>query len=289
VQLVKDVFQTARLYVSSNRHLIFVCGGESSKRNLRSKFLKYASKELPHLRLILAEDAYRDLMGGSRPAFVNLAVFEELIAELADCVVLFPESFGSVAELGFFVANEKIATKLLTVNPIKYQAHDSFVNLGPIALINVQSNFRPGLLLGEEKPTDFSAIAERLKRYAGERRRVAFAYQQFDQYGLLEKFFAIFEIVRHVRIVHVATLPYVIEKIFAVQPVREELKNLISVLVAARYIIRAGEESRYLVASEAKPFLDIPKSGDLLEASNNYLLANHKQLYSQIFTALEAT
>jgi hypothetical protein len=287
IVLARTAFQSPKIFAGSNRHLIFVCGGDSSENNLRSRFLEYATKELPHLRLILAEDAYRDLMSSSRPDFVNLAVFEHLVAELSDCVIVFPESFGSAAELGFFVAKEKITKKVLAANPIKYQARDSFLNMGPIALVNSSSNFRPTLLIPDTTPVDFTSIAERLARYATTRRREAFEHKNFEAYSPLEKLFVIFELVRHLRIVHVATLPYVIEKIFTDFPERVVLRQLLSILIAAKYVVRAGDDQRFLVASGAPPFLDIPGSTELLVAGNQYLIKNHRELYTQTFATIE--
>jgi hypothetical protein len=286
VQLAGEVFRSSKIFASSDRHLIFVCGGDSRKVNLRSQFLDFAKKELPHLRLILAEDAYVDLMGSSKPDFVNLVVFEDLVADLSDCVILFPESFGSAAELGFFVGKEKITKKLLAANPIAYQGDDSFLNLGPIALVNSSSNFKPAIVIEDKTPVDFSAIGKRLARFAGARRRMSFPHKEFDAYSPLERFFAIFELVRHLRIVHVATLPYVIQKIFAKSPEKGEFKHLISILIAAKYVERTGDDLRFLVASNAPPFLEIPQSNELLIAGNEYLLEHHKELFNQTFEAM---
>jgi hypothetical protein len=118
---------------------------------------------------------------------------------------------------------------------------------------------------------------------------MSFSHKEFDAYSPLERLFAIFELVRHLRIVHVATLPYVVQKIFAKLPEKSEFKHLISILIAAKYIERTGDDSRFLVASNSPPFLEIPRSDELLVAGNDYLLGHHRELFSQTFTAMAST
>lgn len=65
-------------------------------------------------------------------------------------------------------------------------------------------------------------------------------------------------------------------------PDKEEIKQLLSVLVAANYVNRTGEDERYLTVRAAIPFLDIPNERDALIASNLYLLTEHSALYKSI-------
>ena len=288
LQLVRATFSSSKILASANRKLIFVCGGERGQRNLRSHFLDYLKVNLPDLRIILAEEAYLDILSEGRSTFLNLAVFENLLADLSDCIIIFPESRGSVAELGFFVSKNEIAQKLLAVNPLQFQAEESFLNLGPIALVNERSDFRPTLQIVDQVPPDFTDVAKRLGRISGPRRRISFPYGSFNKYSSAEKLFAIFELVRILRLIHAATLPYTIETIFGDLPDKEEIKHLLSVLVAAKYVNRVGEDERYLTPSDAPSFLDIPDCNSLIISSNIYLLKNYISLYSLVFDTLEA-
>lgn len=273
-----------RLYIKPDRHIVFVCGGDKAHVNLRSNFLKYAETHLSHIRIILAEDAYGDLMSGSTPQFVNLAIFEDLLADISDCIVLFPESPGSYAELGFFAAKKRIASKVLTVNNHAFQADDSFINLGPIAIFNDHSSYRPTLHVDYQEP-DFDCIKKRLKRFDSSKRREAFSYQEFASYSRIHRFFATFEVIRLLRIIHVATLPYTLKFIFGGEVEPSEVKNLVSILVAARYVQRVGEENRYLVASsEVREFLDLPFQAEILTESNLHLLKFYKELYVEFLS-----
>ena len=97
---VRDVLSKKRIFVEVARGIVFVCGGPVKKysRSLRYRFLQYAHQEIPHLRMFLAEDAARDLTTHNEPEFVNIADFESLVAGVADCILVFPESAGSIAE-----------------------------------------------------------------------------------------------------------------------------------------------------------------------------------------------
>ncbi len=283
LSLVRAQFSEGDIYARSDRHIVFVCGGDRKQGNLRSQFLSYAKENLPHLRLLLAEDAYLDLIAGASKKFVNLALFEQLIADISDCVVLFPESPGSFAELGFFSASQSMASKVLAVNIDKFQADDSFINLGPIAIVNSESNYRPTLHVDFEKP-NFDFVRKRLERFDASRRRTLVPYKNFSEYDRLQMFFLVFETIRILRIVHAATLPYTLQTIFGGEAVPEDVKHIVAVLVAAGYVSRVGTEQRYLVEAEGvRSFLELPDGPALLAESNLYLLKAHNELYSEIF------
>lgn len=96
---------------------------------MRTKFVEYARDNLSHLRVFLAENAYKDLISNQRSGFRNVAEFEDIIAGISDCTIIFPESPGSFSEVGYFAKNEKIRKKLLIVNNLSLQARDSFLSL----------------------------------------------------------------------------------------------------------------------------------------------------------------
>ena len=149
---VGNVFKAEKVFERKNRHIVFVCGGSSTpgSNTLRSRFLAYARENLPNAIIVLAEDAYKE---GSTSGlqFIDLGIFEELIAGVSDCVVIFPESVGSYAELGYFAkAKNEILQKLLIVNLHAEHARDSFLNLGPIHSINRKSGLRPTIAIRVE-------------------------------------------------------------------------------------------------------------------------------------------
>ena len=74
---------------------------------MRSRFVDWAKVELPNVITLLAEKAFRDTYFHDPPETLNLSTFETQIAEIADCVVIFLESVGSFAEIGFFSSKKK--------------------------------------------------------------------------------------------------------------------------------------------------------------------------------------
>jgi hypothetical protein len=170
------LFNSGDAFQVTNLHFVFVCGGTSSG-SMRSQFLEWVGPEFPSLIPIRAEAAFQKTQLLEPSEFPNLGHFEKLIADVADCVVIFPESEGSYAELGLFSNVPKIRKKILVVNKLRYQASNSFLQLGPIDEINSKSRFRPALHLDPNAaPMDFepvkTTLVERLK-YRDHRKRVA--------------------------------------------------------------------------------------------------------------------
>jgi hypothetical protein len=170
------LFNSGDAFQVTNLHFVFVCGG-TSPSCMRSQFLKWVGPEFPSLVPILAEAAFQKTQLVEPSEFPNLSRFEKLIADVADCVVIFPESAGSYAELGLFSNLREIRKKILVVNELRFQASNSFLQLGPIDEINTKSRFRPALHLDPNAaPLDFgpvkTTLVERLKS-RGHRKRVS--------------------------------------------------------------------------------------------------------------------
>lgn len=113
---VSRFFAGSQLFLELVSPRLFVCGGPTKKApgkriSRRRKFLEWLSKQEPRFAVILAEDIYSLAQRKSEP-FLNLNSFESVLAELSDCTLVFPESVGSWAEVGFFSAIEKLAKRL---------------------------------------------------------------------------------------------------------------------------------------------------------------------------------
>jgi len=135
-----EKFDIHRSHVIYSPGLLFICGGETdvSKEppiSVRDYVLRRISeKKEVFSRIILAEEMQSWLQAG---AFQNLVLFEKALAHLADKIVVFVESPGSIAELGAFSFLEDIYGKLLIFISSDYKESNSFITLGPIKkLIN---------------------------------------------------------------------------------------------------------------------------------------------------------
>ena len=253
---VAKVFTEEKIFAVAERRIVFVCGGPygSRRRSTRARFLRYASTEIPYLHFFRAEDAARDLTSYGPPDFVNIGRFEELIAEIAHCILIFPERPGSIAELGYFSQDEELRKTLLVANNIAYQAQDSFINLGPVTLVDSGSNFRPTIHLDYSKP-DFLPVKQRLDRWLKKKYRKRFKYQPYENLSPEHRLFVVLELVRIFRAVTLKTLCNCLSGVFAAHDERE-VKQLLSLLLAAGYVERKGDDAdHYSMTEKHKSFL----------------------------------
>jgi len=259
-ELLKRVAQSFRApdtYISRDSNIVFLCGGNIHEDTMRSQFRKYARAELPHFHIFLAEDAQRDLVTYEEAEFYNIGEFEEIIGAFAKCVILFLESPGSYAELGYFAKIEEIRRKLLVVNDARLQGQDSFLALGPINIIDRHSLFQPTIQLNFQNNPQLSLVKERLKqRIVPKLKRKKFGERNYQNLTTSHKFYAVFEIINIFRALKLETIEYAFRSIFGNVDIKE-LKQILSVLVAAHYIERRGDEMEYFcIHHKARPFLD---------------------------------
>lgn len=254
---VANLFKKKKIFASQDRHIIFVCGG-NGRRSMRVRFMKYARTEISSMRMFLAESAAEDLLTQGEPAPLEVADFEDLIADVSDCVLIFPESYGSIAEVAYFCRSEKICSKILVVGNTKLQAKDSFINLGPIAIINGSSIFRPAIQADYTSP-DFSVIRERLKQRVPGSGRKSFEYRPFPDLTAKFKFFVLFEIIRIFGVINLNGVQKCVHAAFGTADVKE-VKRLLSILCAAGYVTRLGIDNQYLcLAKKGVTFLQYSK------------------------------
>ena len=81
---------------------VFLCGKQFTKesyyetnRGIIDKFLKSKSKDI---YIVLSEQLWEKEFNSN----IDLLTFEEFLAEVSDCIILFVESPGSFCELGAF-------------------------------------------------------------------------------------------------------------------------------------------------------------------------------------------
>lgn len=244
-------------WLVAERQLLFVCGGSSlpASNSLRSKFLQYAAAELQAFRVFLAEAAATDVMEYHHPRFLNLAEFERALADIADCILIFPESPGSLSELGYFAAFSDLRQKCLIVNDLRRQAAESFINNGPLSVFNEHSAFRPTILIdyNEDSP-NFSDIQQRLNRFA-KRRRERLRWSPFDDLQMKSQLGLLIEIVRHFRILDIETTLHILRVGFQSHTdnptVHSRIRELLSILISASCIQRLDRDSDYFTLSDS--------------------------------------
>ena len=110
------------------------------------------------------EYIFKDLLIGHTDH--DLLTLENLLVQSVDVILLFPESPGSIAELGAFVNNEKLRTKLICVGNIKHKKSKSFINIGPMKLLRKKSKFKKCVFCADHSniANDFDKILTLLKQ-----------------------------------------------------------------------------------------------------------------------------
>ena len=245
-------FQKKPVYVRNIPFFVFVCGGQFGKPEptLREQFIQWAEHQLPNFVCLLAENAIKDnFVAGSR-RFIDLNRFESVIAGIADCVLIFPESPGSFAETGFFSRSPKIRDKTLVINPNSEQS-PSFLNRGPIYTIDRYSFLRPTVHCGESESADFAPLGDRLRDCLTGTHRHQLDYQEFRQFNGKEKLAVVLEILRLLRLADFTTLRHAISVCFGSNPQPQELADLLRILQAGKFVQKDEETSYYRTVGKA--------------------------------------
>lgn len=251
-------FKTKTVWQLPRNQLVFVCGGPVTENatSVRKQFLNWARANITDFRFFLAETVAVDVISYDEPRFLNLSVFEALLADVADCIILIPESVGSWAEIGFFSAHVEIAKKCLVFNSVTKQA-DSFLNVGPIQTINEHSNYRPTVFANFDiDPINFQDIRPKLERYRkSKRQRVELG--NFKDLSGHQQFAVIHFLISIFPSLNFEELIDVIKRIFdRYDQVR--IRRLLSILVSTDYIKRVvGDEFRFFSNSKISPLLEI--------------------------------
>lgn len=244
---VRQVFRAKKIYFSLASHFIFICGG-TKRTSFRSRFLTYLKNKKVDLNIFRAEDAVDNLLTHNVPEFVNLAEFEDLIGSIFDCILIFPESPGSIAELGFFANSIVLQKKILVANDIDLQG-DSFINLGPVALVESRSVYRPTVYLDSKNP-DFDKVLQPLLRYRDKRKyRDGFSYGKYKDLSIRGKYAVVFQLIRIFNGIDLEGLIRCLQFIFGGAD-ENEVRRFLSILHAAGFIKRIGNNSDHFTVAE---------------------------------------
>jgi hypothetical protein len=276
-----------RIFEKRSKHILFVCGGPigGSADSLRSRFLTWAKQELPDVVLLLAEDAYRESYSEQLPEFIDLSKFEQLIGGVSDCILIFPESVGSYAEIGVF-SQTPIKKKILIANEGIYHNGDSFLNLGPVSHINSKSLLRPAIPINRERVEDgFAAVRERLGRLKRRSNRRLFRFRIYKQLSMEDKLVAVLATVTLLRAVSLPGLVQSMKTTFQ-SANRREVQHLLSVLSAGGYLLRSDEYFCLNPAAESLVEFEKIYVSDFVGRATYYYLRYHPVTLEHLRSAL---
>ena len=247
---VATFFDPGNAFIFANRNFLFVCGGGMDGNYMRPRFLKFAKEGLPNWHIFLAEKTLDVLLSEDVSERHKIVEIEEFIGQIADAIVLFPESPGSCAELGYFAKTPKLAEKSLVISDHNFQGQDSFINLGPIRLIDKFSNYGPSIqIVYEEEEADFTNIKQRLDMRTRKNRK-AFTRKR-SRLTDREYFFLVLELIRIFRVITIEGIAYVVKSIFG--HVRlQTIKRVVAILVGTGLVSRDGLENEFCYVTPGK-------------------------------------
>lgn len=259
------LFHNGQAFLLPHQHLTFVCGARTKEGgvSLRTQFLEYLSANNPENSVlpILAEQAIDEFLGAGVDTAIELGTFENLIADCVDSILIFPESPGSFAELGFFAANPDVLKKTLIANKDSFQGN-SFINLGLIPLFNRDSVYKPMIIIGENIEAGFAQVIERLRlKDVAAKYKKRFPNSEFKTQSHKHQIIALYELIRVFGYITEENLFSIIHIVFKSYDL-EVVHRLLAILVAINYIHR-NEHGDYLIKIEAPGLLQY--SDDLFE------------------------
>lgn len=236
------LFKKASPLLERSRFLLFVCGGADTSPpklpTMRQRFLSKGPTLLPNGIFLLAEKVAEDLARNGQPQFLDLSDFERVLVEIADVVVLFSESPGSIAELGYFVAHNAILPKLLVVLDNAHFNGESFINNGLVSKINKKSLFQPAASVDFSDPDpDFDFVKDRItRRIPHVLRRKSLPISQFSALNFHDRFVFVHWLVHVTGSATAGQIAHCIKKFCGDESV--EFEDVLSALAATGLISR---------------------------------------------------
>jgi hypothetical protein len=241
-------------YLVRNSNIIFVCGGNDDN-SMRSRFMIEARPHLLNFRLFKPEDAVsHDFL--DRPARrIDLSSFENLIAKLAICTVIFPEAPGSFAELGLFSEWSEVRERLLPVLDSNRQEQDSFLLLGPVAQIQEGSEY--GTYYLDYTNPDYPGLCTRINNRANTNsRKRKIDIGDWDETPDIVRFAIVHFLLDICRISSIDTIAYLMRGIFDGHCSKAWLADVCAILVGAGEAKLFGEEHSIIQPPNAETFID---------------------------------
>lgn len=271
---LKSYFSRGDLFFSRDAHICFVCGAgvdvfpETQEHSLRHMFIQHVGGTPDsNIICIRAEHAATELLRQIEERGRNISLFERTIANSVDSLLVFPESPGSFAELGYFSAHPDIAKKMLVAVKVRHQAN-SFITLGPIHSISKISEYAPvPMALGEDPRQQMRDIAERLLGESVRRRpyRRRYELEAWKEYAGRFQISIIDEIVDLAGALTEKDLLQIIQMIFGAYDV-SEVRLLLSLLVAMDRIARNDNGDIYSLR-RAKAFVECDSHAERLKVT----------------------
>jgi hypothetical protein len=152
-------------HIREHLDVIFVFGRNTEPQAIasgRTAFLEFTKNQIETpFKFITIETLYTDLRKnafkskGVQSEKIHLAELESIAIKNAFSILIFPESPGSFAELGFFSADKETRKKIVVSNNVSYHSEQSYVN-SLIELIHEKRQIKPLLFIENDSEKFFS-------------------------------------------------------------------------------------------------------------------------------------
>lgn len=242
------------------KHLdtIFVFGG-AHENNSRDKFLNYiqTNNHTP-FQFITIEELYKDIVKysalkkGVSSKKIDLANLELESIENAYSILLFPESPGSFAELGFFSAKNNTREKILVMNNLDFSHNESYVN-ELIDLVHENKQISPFYFSKNEENKTFSTYTKNLMlRYENIDEYLSDIYESENinksKVYPLALIYEIIKLIPYMSFSDIKTLSLYIfkDKNIEIKHIVKYLTSMISLLVVSKLIIRIEHNDKFV-------------------------------------------
>lgn len=167
-RLAKRVHDDVYRGFYSYKTTVFLCGaGANAPNSIRQDIDIGLTRGQYGYRydMFYPEDLFAELLYG--PQHQDLLSLENVLAQGVDAVLLVVESIGAVAELGAFASSPELRKKLVCVIDKQYRRKRSFINYGPIRLL--QDKKEGGIVYGDFK--DVPALLKPIRDAIGKVKR----------------------------------------------------------------------------------------------------------------------
>jgi len=159
LQLIDDLRKKLRVRGIEDNvipRFIFVCGEQilDDRGQLIDEQILESQNNIRHLimKSFYKHKNYNDYNEESRPAQciiseylytddkeIDILTFEEVLAEISECIIIIAESPGTYCELGAFALNDAFVDKMIVINENNPRYKNSFITKGPIKKIKNQN------------------------------------------------------------------------------------------------------------------------------------------------------
>lgn len=144
-----EIYRNVFCNTYNESYYVFLCGG-AGKNHIRNNVRNLLEKK--GYQILYPEDLFVDIINNDKKS--DLLDYENLLAQNADIVCVICESPGSFAELGAFVQNDSIKSRMVAAVNYRYKRDKSFIILGPIRHLK-KNNIHSVLEYNEKKVEEF--------------------------------------------------------------------------------------------------------------------------------------